>query len=77
MDMCAEEMLWDPNIEMLVTLVRDEMGPGVPRAMFMQMMAALFRNIDSFQSEPYKQRQRYLAILWNKYIQVSRFVKVH
>jgi hypothetical protein len=77
MDMCAEEMLWDPNIEMLVTLVRDELGPGVPQAMFMEMMAALFRNIDSFQSEPYKQRQRYLAILWTKYIHVSRFVQVH
>ena len=77
MDMCAEEMLWDPNIEMLVTLVCDELGPRVPHAMFMEMMASLFRNTDSFQCDPYQQRQRYLALLWKKYIQVSRLVPVH
>jgi hypothetical protein len=59
----------DDEMGRLVSMALDEVGAGLTRTQFNEVMLALFEHIAGLETLSHKRSVRYLKILWSKYRQ--------
>ncbi len=67
----------DEQIGVLISLVMEDLGAGLTRTGFNDVMLWLFENIAGFETLPSKLTQWYLALLWSKYRQAIKVNPLH
>jgi hypothetical protein len=69
MEFIDTQSLSDDEMGRLVGIAMEEFGPALTRTQFNEVMLALFEHIAGLERLPRKRRQKYLTLLWLKYLQ--------